>query len=324
VWRNFVQLIAVVSCAGLLAGCGGLPKPFAHDGAVKGNPLISLAGGGAIRVEIDPSLPESLAKPLAENMIKSLWAENVPASDEANFRPRYILKGQLKINYPSVFDPEEAEIIWTLTDSRGNKLDAFDLRIAGDRAGWLFLDQELLADLSADTGKEVVRLLYAQRKPRRAALRIPETSKTVARETVKISPDSVILAKMPKIFLAQVIGATGDGNISLHRNLQRALKIAGAELVAERPQSAFLVKGFVNISPPYSGSNDVAITWLVATKDGKELGKITQNNKVPVGALAGRWGDIAHVITQAASIGIIDVVERQSAPKDNKKPLLVP
>ncbi len=319
-WCNFLHLIFVVSCAGLLAGCGALPKPFAHNRPVVSNPLISLAGGGAIRVETAPDLPASLAKPLAENMIKSLWAENVPASDDTNFHPRYILRGQLKISYPSVFDPEEAEIIWTLMDATGKKLDTFDLRIAGDRAGWLFLDQELLADLSADTGKEVVRLLYAQSKPGRPSLSIPKTPQTEA----KTAPDSAVLVQKPKIFLAKVIGASGDGNISLYRNLQRSLKIAGAELVAERPQSMFLVKGFVNISPPYAGSNDVAITWLVASKDGKELGKITQNNKVPVGALAGRWGDIAHLIARGASIGIFDVVEQQTAPKDIKKPLLVP
>ena len=295
-------------------------RNFSHLAAVTRNPLISLAGGGAIRVETDPALPEALAKPLAENMIKSLWKENVPASDDTNFRPRYILRGQLKITYPSVYDPEEAEIIWTLMDSQGNTLDAFDLRIAGDRAGWLFLDQELLADLSADTGKEVVRLLYAQRKTGRVPLKIPK----VAQTTAATPSDSAIFAKKPKIFLAKIIGATGDGNISLHRNLQRSLQIAGAELVTERVQSVFLVKGFVNISPPYGGANDVAITWLVATKDGKELGKITQNNKVPVGALAGRWGDLAHAIAQGASVGIIDVVEQQRVPKATKKPLLVP
>ena len=319
-WRNFFHLGVVISCAGLLVGCGALPKPFAHNRQVISNPLISLAGSGAIRVEIESGLPESLAKPLAENMIKSLWLEQVPASADTNFHPRYILRGQLKITYPSVYDPEEAEIIWTLMDSNKNKLEAFDLRIAGDRAGWLFLDQELLADLSTDTSKEVVRLLYAQRKPGRVPLSIPETAQT----NTKITSDSSVLAKKPKIFLAEIIGATGDGNISLHRNLQRSLEIAGAELVTDRPQSVFLVKGFVNISPSYGGSNDVTITWLVATKDGKELGKITQNNKVPVDALAGRWGDIAHVVTQGASIGIIDVIEQQRALKDNKKRLLVP
>ena len=60
-WRNFSHLAAVLSIAVLLAGCGALPKPFAHEGAATRNPLISLAGGGAIRVETDPALPEALA-----------------------------------------------------------------------------------------------------------------------------------------------------------------------------------------------------------------------------------------------------------------------
>jgi len=322
----------VLCCAGLLAACGILPKPFAHQGSAVGNPLLALAGGGAIRVEIDPSLPESLSKPLKENMIKSLWAENVPASAAVNFRPRYILKGQLKIFYPSVFDPEEIEIIWTLADSKGNKLDAFDQRLSGDRAGWLFLDKDLLADLSVDTGKEVVRLLYAQQRLARGELKLPPSVNENAQQSGSKSAlvasqsvgDSANLSKKPKIFLAEIIGAPGDGKNSLYRNLRRFLDIAGAELVSERPNSTILVKGFVNVSPPFNGANDVAITWLVATKEGKELGKVTQNNKVPVGTLSGRWGDAAHVIAQGASIGIIDIVEQNLSPRKGKPRLIVP
>ena len=100
--------------------------------------------------------------------------------------------------------------------------------------------------------------------------------------------------------------------------------IAGANVIPKRPQSNYLVKGFVNVSPPYNGSNDIAITWLVATKEGRELGKVTQNNRVPAGSLNGRWGDVAYIIAQGGSIGIIDIVEQHLQSKSNKKGLIVP
>jgi hypothetical protein len=177
-----------------------------------------------------------------------------------------------------------------------------------------------------------VRLLYAQQRLARGELKLPPSVNENAQQSGSKSAlvasqsvgDSANLSKKPKIFLAEIIGAPGDGKNSLYRNLRRFLDIAGAELVSERPNSTILVKGFVNVSPPFNGANDVAITWLVATKEGKELGKVTQNNKVPVGTLSGRWGDAAHVIAQGASIGIIDIVEQNLSPRKGKPRLIVP
>ena len=100
----------------LLAACGELPKPFAQSSVLNKNPLIILDGGGAIKVEMDPDLPVYLSKPLSDNMIESLWEENVPASMAAGFNPRYFLRGRLEILNSSLFVAEEAEVIWALTE----------------------------------------------------------------------------------------------------------------------------------------------------------------------------------------------------------------
>ncbi len=335
-WYKAIPIFVVLGCVVSLTACGSLPKPFSHSEVGKNNPLLALAGGGAVRVRVNPDLPASLAKPLIDNMIKSLWDEHVPASAAATFLPRYLLDGDVKIIYPSVSEPEQVEIIWTLSTAAGQKIDAFDQRVSGDRAGWLFLDKELLADLSFNMGQEVVRMLYAQQRPNLASLKTPPATPNVASQAApnqapaasqlpaETSGDSAILFKKPKIYLAEIIGAPGDGNKSLYRNLYRSIIIAGAEVVTERPNSEFLVKGFVNVSPPYDASNDVAITWLVTTNEGKELGKVTQNNRVPAGALNGRWGDMAHVIAQGGSIGVIDIIERHLSASINKRGLVVP
>jgi hypothetical protein len=334
--RNLIHALIVFGCVASLTACGALPKPFAHSGSGLSNPLVSLTGGGAVRISVDKNLPVSLAKPFSDNMIKSLWAENVPASAATNFRPRYLLEGQLNITYASVSEPEQVEVIWTLSNARGQILNVFDHRLAGDRAGWLFLDKELLGKIVADMGKDAVRLLYAQQNPKQDGLKVPQAAKKKppkmnsdqARDTNDSSSvivsDSVKPRQKPKIFLSEVIGAPGDGNITLHRNMQRVMRIAGVNVVSERPKSNFLVKGFVNVSPPYNGSNDIAITWLVTTKEGRELGKATQNNRVPAGSLNGRWGDVAYVVAQGGSIGIIDIVEQDFQLKSNKNGLTAP
>ena len=37
----------------VLAGCGELPKPFAHSGANLSNPLLRLADGGGVGIIFD-------------------------------------------------------------------------------------------------------------------------------------------------------------------------------------------------------------------------------------------------------------------------------
>ena len=105
----------------LLIACGDLPKPFAQPSIQNKNPLIILDGGGAIRVEMDGALPAYLSKPLSENMIESLWEENIPASAAKGFNPRYLLRGELKIVNSSLFEAEKAEIMWTLTEVNNKK-----------------------------------------------------------------------------------------------------------------------------------------------------------------------------------------------------------
>jgi hypothetical protein len=91
--------------------------------------------------------------------------------------------------------------------------------------------------------------------------------------------------------------------------LGNVLRRAGSEVVSKRDEVAFLVKGFVSVSPPYKGQNDVSVTWLVTTPGGKELGKVTQNNSVPAGYLDRTWGDVAYAVAEGARVGILDVLD---------------
>ena len=74
-------------------------------------------------------------------------------------------------------------------------------------------------------------------------------------------------------------------------------------------QSNFLIKGFVNVSLPYDSFHRVAITWLVTTKDGRELGKASQKRQVSMGAVDVRWGKIAQVSAQEGSVGIVKIIK---------------
>ncbi len=123
-----------------------------------------------------------------------------------------------------------------------------------------------------------------------------------------ISNDSLFLREKPKIFLTKIVGAPGDGNNLLYKNMWRMLIAAGLNMVKERQHSEFLLNGFVNVGPAYDALNDIAITWLITTKDGRVVGKATQNKKVPEGTVRQEWGQAAIDAALEGSVSIKNIV----------------
>jgi len=297
----------------LVSACGALPKPFQQKGLRAPQGLITLLDGGAIRLEVDQSLPGSIKKPLENAMVKALARANVPASAQPGFRAEYVLKSSLLIDRPDVAEPEFVTFTWTLLNLTGNEMGSFEQSIQGDQTGWLVSDPQLFNVIAQDAGQQVAALI--QTDPNAAPL-------TASAAADKFGSSTGGWA--PKIYLMEVDGAPGDGNLALQRSLEFILNREGSQVVASRQDANYLVKGFVNVSQPIAGKNDVAITWLVTSGDGKELGKITQNNKVPAGALEQRWGRLAYAVANGASLGIRGVVGRDIQRKRNPPALEIP
>jgi len=313
---RFLFLFPLTLC--LLAGlsaCGDLPKPFAHNGPVSDNPLLKSVRTDSVRIDIAEEVPESIAKPLGKAALGAFKRANIPASRAINFIPNYIVKGGMKVYRDDVSAPETAEFNWRLLDGAGVQLKTFNLKITGDETGWLFFDKELIGEIGLDLGTAIANHIDGLGKQIRKKLQIPEN------QTGKTAPPKKTI---PRFFIAELIGAPGDGPLSLDRALRRLLRKAGADISFERPTATYLVKGFVNVSDEFQGTNDIAITWLVTTPKGQELGKVTQNNRVPAGRLNRRWGDIAFAIAQGAAVGIMDIMERHTAKRSRKNGLKIP
>ena len=95
--------------------------------------------------------------------------------------------------------------------------------------------------------------------------------------------------------------------------MRRMLIVAGVNVVKERQTSMFLLNGFVNVSPTYDALNDIEITWLVTTKDGRIVGKATQNNRVSEDAVRREWGQVTKDAAREGSVGIMNIVARHLA-----------
>ena len=119
-------------------------------------------------------------------------------------------------------------------------------------------------------------------------------------------------------------GAPGNGNWALYQSMVIILNDDGNPVMTSRQEARFLVKGMVRANQPVQGKSEVAIIGRVTLRDGIELGQITQNNIVPVGALYNRLSRLAFTIAEGASQGIKVVVRRAEYRNESQPRLEIP
>ena len=282
----------------VLAACIALPKPFEHKKHRMENGLVFLSAGGAVRVEMERNVPEFIANYLSEEAVKALAEANIPASADPNFNGKYILKGFVTVEQPNLFEPEQATFVWSLMTAGAGEIGSFEQTIQGDESGWLASDPVLLAIIAKDAGRQLAVFL----QPDKINLAISGDSTEFSGD--QTNPPHFV----PSFYLSEVVGAPGDGNTALLRSLKFVLSREYGRTAFSEEEAQYLVKGVANVSPPINGQSDVAITWLVTSGDGEELGKVRQNNKVPEGSLDTRWGQMGLTIANGAMLGIKGVV----------------
>jgi hypothetical protein len=94
----------------------------------------------------------------------------------------------------------------------------------------------------------------------------------------------------------------------------RELKIAELPVVAEPGEKDLLVSGAISIERQADGNDIVTVMWHLLEPDGRELGKVEQQNRVVAGSVEGNWGRSAALIARAAAPGIIDLLNK-AAPE---------
>ena len=82
--------------------------------------------------------------------------------------------------------------------------------------------------------------------------------------------------------------------------------------VSNKLDANYLIQGIAEISKPINDSCEITITWLVTSIEGKELGKITQNNNVSKDSLNNFWNQTAFSIANGALLGIKNIVDNFS------------
>ena len=155
---------------------------------------------------------------------------------------------------------------------------------------WAEPTPEVLAAVAAEAAPALQRLLLQVEAARKAT-----------------DPAS-LTAGPPRIRVAGVRGAPGDGNTALAARIRDLLGHQGFIVQDSAEGAGYALEAEVAVTPPARGVQRVEIIWVVSRRDGEELGRVAQLNEVPNGRLNRFWGDIAYAAAEEAADGVRTVV----------------
>ncbi len=271
-----------------LSACGDLPEPFLGNPGANARRLARpLSPMLAVPFPGNAMLSDPAGRALAENLAGALQGADVPALAREP-RPndwRLITsaeqRGRTVVPIYMVQNPEGVEQGTT----EGSPVPT---------EAWAASDNATLNAVAAEAAGKVADLL---------------TSIRIARD--KADPNS-LYNRVPKVMVADVTGAPGDGNLSLTRQMRAKLAAYGPLIQTSTSGADFVVKGKVVVVSIPNRQQRIEIQWYVTMPNGDERGRVIQLNEIPAGSLDRFWGDVAVVVAAEASAGINDVLNRQA------------
>jgi len=269
-----------------LAACQPLPHPFADQAPPPLAAILTPRDSAGIHVEPVAGVAAPFAGALAESLALALRNAEIPASTAGANKASYRLSGVAHLE--------------RLADGREGVAVDWELRTADERS----LGHAAAAVPAADALSQRTQDAAAQALAGQAA---PAIARLIQEE-----PPAEV--GEPLVAIQTVIGAPGDGDRALKRAIDGALRRVHVPLV-EKPadQASFMLSGTVAVSPPQAGKQQVNVRWALLRPDGREIGKIDQQNAVPAGSLDRAWGDVAYAVAEAAAPGVAALIAKAKA-----------
>ena len=268
------------------ASCGDLPQPF------RGRP-----GGQAGELAQPPGVRIAVPRPGADALLDSGGGERFAAA----------LSNALRVNEVPATSGERFPLDWRLTVEASQ-----DGRSITPRYRLVNADG---ADQGSVSGRAVSVSAWSEARDetlgeaaRYAAPRIAELLLRAEARRRGTTPES-LTGNAPRVFLASVRGAPGDGNVVLADRLRSALNQRGMVVQDNAVAAAFAVTAEIEVAASgIPGEQRVEIIWTVSRRDGHDLGRVVQLNTVPARSLDRFWGDVATAAASEAAGGIREVI----------------
>ena len=271
----------------LLAGCGDLPRPFAGAPGTTARRLSQPPPARlAIPVPGDALLPDAASAKLADAVTDALVAEEVPAvADDAR-------RGDWRLVVAAELRDGRVVPTFEVRDPKGKPMGVTQGQPV-TVAQWSAADPATLKAVATQAAPGIGALLDQI-------------------EAAREESDPKSLRNRPaQVFVADVTGAPGDGDLSLTRQMQAQLPTFGEHVEPQRSEADFVVAGQVVTAPGAGGTLRIELQWVVTDSKGAERGRIVQINEVPPESVSGHWADIAVAVAREAAGGVRDVILQQ-------------
>jgi hypothetical protein len=282
-----VPLLVALTAPLLVAACGDLPEPFlGNPGAV----ARRLARPPTPMLAVPPAPSVAMLSPEADRQFAELLARDLQ-NEEVPTLARKPEKTDWRLAVSAARKDDQVVPHYAILDPSGHEQGAID-GTPLPATGWTAGAPWTLGQAAQDAVPKVLALMMSIRATRDRA-----------------NPNS-LLNRPATLFVPEVTGAPGDGDVALTRLIRARLAEFGPLVQVTLEGADFTVKGDVVVTPQPKGQQQVEIAWTVTRPSGVTVGKVSQLNSVPAGSLNQLWGDVAVVVAQEASGGINTVVER--------------
>lgn len=265
---------------------------------IPGTALAQAAGTIAVRPIA--SAPEPFDSTIAARIADELLRLGYQASSEEETDAFLTLVGKASAARTSA--GAAFKISFVVTDSAGARLSAFtsdEIAPYDAQDPWDAFDADTLGRFAKKIALDTEKALK----------NIGSKGTTTAGIPAK-NGEASLLGGTARIFIKGVSGAPGDGNLALANALAQFFAQFDIELLPASAADAYVVEAKVRVTPTDAGQDRVEILWLLQTIAGKEIARISQDNKVPRGSVQGSWGPVAIYAAEGAADGLLSVISQ--------------
>jgi hypothetical protein len=263
----------------VLAACGNLPRPFQPDDKSLANPLLQRAEhAGVVVMPLSGVDDDAQSQDFAVALAAALRGVDVVAHNGAGNRTSPVLSSYLE---PAA-GGQGTLILW-LSNGAGTDIGTYEIPVR---------PRDLLTDTPA----------------RRQAMR-----GLAERVAAELDPDRARQRGMPAVHVQRVGGLPAAQSAALEAAIAFWLRRARLEIAEGPTPGAVVIAGGVVFRDRPEAKVAVDVVWRVLGGDGVELGRLSQQNEVPVAVLSQVWGEVATAIAENATEGIVDLVARARA-----------
>ncbi len=314
-----------------LTGCGTSTSLFNTSGpnalslpsATSAGKQSATGQAAASKVAIAPVIgaPDNISKQIQSQLTAALAQRNIGISSSTTSGANYTLRGYVVSAREA--NGTKISYIWDVTDPTGKRVN----RITGEelapistgRDPWKSVTPQITQAIATKTAGSLSAWLPTQAKSNPAIAKntapaAPAAGTTAAPvQNAALTQGGNAATGSVAALIPTVVGAPGDGSISLTSAIQRELQRNGISLAKAPGGQNYTVEGKVKVGAAKAGKQAIQIDWDVKDPTGKKLGTVSQKNDIPAGSLNGPWGATANAAAAAAAQGILKLLPKTQA-----------